>query len=196
MHPTLQKKCKALISKCKAQGIDIVITQTLRTKAEQDGYYAQGRSKPGDIVTGVRYPYSNHCWGVAFDFAVKVRGQITWNKAYYLKVGPIGKSLGLEWGGYWKHQDSPHFQLSGFEAEELVMKYSTLKKFMSTWEVEEELKEVPVVMEGKVALQKGGINENGKLCVPAGELIEKFNLDLVVNYVKGKGYIRRKKEGE
>lgn len=61
---------------------------------------------------------------------------------------------------------------------------------------DDDLKEVYVDFEGKLASSKGGINEAGKLCVPIVELIEKFNLPLVANFQNGKGYVRRKREGE
>lgn len=50
-HPRLQKLATELIQKCADQELQIKIGETLRTTAEQDALYAQGRSKPGKIVT-------------------------------------------------------------------------------------------------------------------------------------------------
>lgn len=61
---------------------------------------------------------------------------------------------------------------------------------------DDDVKEIYVDYEGKLATTKGGINNAGRLCVPVVELIEKFNLPLVANYQNGKGYVRRKREGE
>jgi peptidoglycan L-alanyl-D-glutamate endopeptidase CwlK len=64
-HPRLQKLAAELISKCAAKGLQIKIGETLRTKAEQDALYAQGRTTPGNIVTnapGSSYS-SYHQWG-------------------------------------------------------------------------------------------------------------------------------------
>ena len=68
-HPRIQTLAAELIRKCADQGLQIKIGETLRTTAEQDALYAQGRSKPGKIVTNAKgSSYSSyHQWGVAFD---------------------------------------------------------------------------------------------------------------------------------
>ena len=72
-HPRLQKIAAAWIKACAVEGITVAISETLRTAAEQDALYAQGRTKPGNIVTnakGSSYK-SQHQWGIAFDFNLK-----------------------------------------------------------------------------------------------------------------------------
>ena len=51
LHPRLQEIIPTLISKCKKDGIAIKIGECVRTVKEQDDLYAQGRTKPGSIVT-------------------------------------------------------------------------------------------------------------------------------------------------
>ena len=46
-HPRLQTLAAELIKECAKQGLQIKIGETLRTVAEQDALYAQGRTKPG-----------------------------------------------------------------------------------------------------------------------------------------------------
>lgn len=135
LHPEAKKKAEQLIEICRNRGIEIIITQTLRTKAEQDGLYAQGRSKSGNIVTNCRYPQSLHCWGVAFDFAVMIGGKVNWTHLdSYNAVGSLGKSLGLVWGGDWKNfVDRPHFELPGYRWSALQKKHGTPEKFKATW---------------------------------------------------------------
>ena len=73
-HPRLQKIAAAWIKACAVEGITVAISETLRTAAEQDALYAQGRTKPGNIVTnakGSSYK-SQHQWGIAFDFYLKM----------------------------------------------------------------------------------------------------------------------------
>ena len=53
-HPRLQKLAAELIQKCAEQGLKIKIGETFRTVAEQDALYAQGRTKPGKIVTNAQ----------------------------------------------------------------------------------------------------------------------------------------------
>ena len=69
-HPRLQALAAELIKECEKQGLQIKIGETLRTTAEQDALYAQGRTKPGTIVTNAKgSSYSSyHQWGTAFDF--------------------------------------------------------------------------------------------------------------------------------
>lgn len=147
LHPDLQKKIKQLQDICKKSGITIGISECLRTVAEQDAFYAQGRTKPGIKVTNCKGgTYSSmHQWGVAFDFylIMDVDGDGKTNDDSYNdatglfeKVGKLGQSIGLEWGGSWKSPvDKPHFQLPywGSTAKKLKEQYGTPEKFMATW---------------------------------------------------------------
>ncbi|MDE3837949.1 peptidase M15 [Bacillus methanolicus] len=115
VHPTVSAKARQLISLAYKEGINVIITQGLRTIEEQNALYAQGRTKPGKIVTNARGGYSYHNFGLAFDFAVlNADGSVNWNvDVKWKRVGQIGKSLGLEWGGDWKDfKDYPHFQMT------------------------------------------------------------------------------------
>ena len=49
-HPRLQRIASAWIKACATEGITVAIGETLRTVAEQDALYAQGRTKPGNKV--------------------------------------------------------------------------------------------------------------------------------------------------
>lgn len=115
IHPTLADKARQLIAKAHAEGIDLVVTQGLRTIAEQNALYAQGRTAPGKKVTNAKGGSSYHNFGLAFDIAVrKENGDIDWDSTkLYNRVGQLGKSIGLEWGGDFKSiKDTPHFQLT------------------------------------------------------------------------------------
>lgn len=148
LHPELQKKIQELMTLCVKNGITIGISECVRTVAEQNALYAKGRTAPGHIVTNCRGTdyRSMHQWGVAFDFYLKYDanrdGKITSTDAYYdatglfEKVGKLGQSIGLEWGGSWTSIiDKPHFQLPqwGSTAKNLIAKYGTPDKFMKTW---------------------------------------------------------------
>jgi len=57
LHPNIREQVKALIEQAEeklGQYAAIRIVQGLRTFEEQDALYAQGRSKPGNIVTNSR----------------------------------------------------------------------------------------------------------------------------------------------
>jgi len=110
--PEVQPSARALVTKAAADGITIKVISGLRTYDEQNDLYAQGRTKPGRIVTNARGGHSNHNFGIAFDVGVFEGGQYLDESPKYKAVGVLGMDLGLEWGGNWKTiQDEPHFQL-------------------------------------------------------------------------------------
>jgi peptidoglycan L-alanyl-D-glutamate endopeptidase CwlK len=110
--PEVQPYARALVTKAAQNGITIKVISGLRTYAEQDDLYAQGRTKPGNIVTNARGGYSNHNFGIAFDIGVFEGSSYRDDSPKYKAVGMLGQDLGLEWGGNWKTiQDEPHFQL-------------------------------------------------------------------------------------
>lgn len=139
LHPILQEKVEELKKACEKKGLKIGISECLRTVAEQDALYAQGRTAPGSIVTNAKgSTYSSmHQWGVAFDF-YRNDGKGAYNDSdgFFTKVGKIGQSLGLEWGGSWTSPvDKPHFQLPDWGSTPTKLKntYGTFEKFKKTW---------------------------------------------------------------
>ena len=146
-HPRLQVLAAKLVEECSNQGLIIKIGETYRTVAEQDALYAQGRTTPGNIVTnapGSTYS-SYHQWGTAFDI-FRNDGQGAYNEAgnFFGRVGTIGVSLGLEWGGNWKSPvDKPHFQLPDWGSSTSGIKkvYANPDVFKKTWSAAEIPKE-------------------------------------------------------
>ena len=103
-----------LLKKAASEHIELVVTQTYRTPEEQAALYAKGRTAPGPIVTHAPPGYSWHEFRRAFDVAIThFPGDMSREDLYngpWERVGEIGESVGLEWGGRWKHPDRPHFQ--------------------------------------------------------------------------------------
>jgi peptidoglycan L-alanyl-D-glutamate endopeptidase CwlK len=115
LHPELQERVTAFIKAAKmmaqARNLDVRIISGTRSYAEQDAIYAQGRSTTGRIVTNAKAGYSNHNFGIAFDIGVFQGKAYLGEHALYDELGPLGESLGLEWGGRWKKiVDKPHYQ--------------------------------------------------------------------------------------
>jgi peptidoglycan L-alanyl-D-glutamate endopeptidase CwlK len=139
LHPQVRDKAERLMELCRTNGLPILITETLRTKAEQDALYAQGRTAPGNIVTNAQYPRSAHCWGVAFDFCRNLRGREFDNSdRFFDRVGELGKSVKLFWGGNFRSiKDLPHFEDTEFmvnnSTNTLVNQWGTPEKFMASW---------------------------------------------------------------
>ena len=103
---------RSLVMLSAEQNIKVILLSGLRTYAQQNELYAQGRTKPGRIVTKSRGGSSNHNFGIAFDVGVFEGKKYLPESPNYAKVGVIGQCLGLEWGGGWKaFKDMPHFQL-------------------------------------------------------------------------------------
>lgn len=104
--------CNVFLRLCKAAGLNVLVTQTVRDDEYQAQLYAQGRTKPGSIVTNQRYPTFH--WseaGLAFDICKNVKGHEYDDLAFFNRCGEIGKKIGFSWGGDWLSlQDKPHFQ--------------------------------------------------------------------------------------
>lgn len=116
LEPVIQPKARALLEAARAQGIELTVTQGLRTMEEQAALYAQGRTAPGQVVTNAKPGSSWHNFGLAFDVAVVVNGKPTWpnDSALWSKIGDLGKTQGLIWGGdFQSFKDMPHFQYTG-----------------------------------------------------------------------------------
>ncbi len=97
-------------------GPPFTIVQGNRTQAEQNAIYAQGRTKPGKIVTWTTK--SKHIGGNAVDFAALVNNKISWNDKLYPAIARAFKQashelgIPIEWGGDWHTKDWGHIQLS------------------------------------------------------------------------------------
>jgi RHS repeat-associated protein len=112
LHPAIRMKATSFVNEAnEGSGNTLIrIAQGFRTVSEQDGLYAQGRTQPGSIVTNAKGGYSNHNFGLAFDIVGITDGKIDYNLDWK-SLSNLGKSKGFEWGGDWKFQDKPHFQM-------------------------------------------------------------------------------------
>jgi peptidoglycan L-alanyl-D-glutamate endopeptidase CwlK len=121
LHPRVQPYARSLVNKAAAAGITLKILDCLRSYAEQDEIYKQGRTKPGERVTNATGGYSNHNFGLAFDVGI-FKGQKYLDKSpLYKSVAPLGMDLGLTWGGNWNTPvDQPHYELRPAWASEMT----------------------------------------------------------------------------
>ena len=110
LHPSIRQQATEFINKAEAEGIKLRITSGLRTFAEQDKLYAQGRTEPGAIVTYAKAGESTHNYGLSFDVVPIVNGKADYNTDWD-RIALIGKSFGFQWGGDWSgFEDKPHFE--------------------------------------------------------------------------------------
>ena len=118
LHPKLQSKATALIENANKRGLNVWIFEGLRSIERQDALYAQGRTKPGQVVTWVKGGGSYHNYGLAID--VVFWGSAPWGETHdWTKLGEAGEAAGLEWGGRWKNSDRPHFQMPGLSMKQV-----------------------------------------------------------------------------
>jgi peptidoglycan L-alanyl-D-glutamate endopeptidase CwlK len=129
IHPVLRNEVNEIyqeICKVLTDNVRCRFTHTLRTFAEQDALFAQGRTKPGSIVTNARSGRSWHNYGMAIDIVLlidKNRDGVFESVSYdtkadfdsdgkrdWIEVVNIFKEYGWEWGGDWRFVDAPHFQ--------------------------------------------------------------------------------------
>lgn len=124
IHPDLVRLMNKAIKNCP---IDFTITDGIRTTVQQQELYAQGRTKPGAVVTntdGIRKK-SNHQikadgYGYAVDLYPYYNGKVHVNDVNNLKVianhiKSVAEKMdiSIQWGGDWKSfKDYPHFELN------------------------------------------------------------------------------------
>ena len=128
LHPSVRAEVSAIINDCNkvlTGRAQIRITQGLRTFAEQDALYAQGRTKPGAKVTNAKGGQSVHNYGFAVDICLIIDGKTaSWDTVKdwdndrisdWQEVVSIFKKHNWNWGGDWKtFKDLPHFDKKGF----------------------------------------------------------------------------------
>lgn len=100
-------------------GVRLRFSQTLRTVAEQNELYAQGRTKKGSIVTNAKGGQSIHNYGLAFDIVLLYDKDndgtfetASWEEdKHWNTVVDFFKNQGWFWGGDFKSiKDTPHFE--------------------------------------------------------------------------------------
>ncbi|MEC1304333.1 M15 family metallopeptidase [Lysinibacillus capsici] len=105
-----QIACRLLFQECYKEGIkNIFITETYRSQERQNYLYAQGRTRPGQIVTWTLS--SKHTSRLAWDIAIGPP-QSLYDETTLKRVGGIARKLGIVWGGDWTgSRDRPHFEV-------------------------------------------------------------------------------------
>lgn len=112
LRDDVEANCRKWIELCKAEGLNVLVTSTVRDLEYQAQLYEQGRTRPGSIVTNSKKPTFH--WdkaGLAFDFCKNVKGHEYDDDAFFRKAAAIAKKMGFSWGGDWRSfVDKPHIQ--------------------------------------------------------------------------------------
>lgn len=108
IHPELAKKVNILLDEAHKQGLEVMVFEGFRSVDRQNQLYDGQRG-----VTQVTGGNSYHNYGLAVDIVFKDKnGNPSWAENHdWKKLGEIGKSLGLKWGGDFKTlSDRAHFE--------------------------------------------------------------------------------------
>lgn len=129
LHPAVRQQVVDYITEIEKdfpEGTFVRIVQALRTPQEQAVLYAQGRTKPGKIVTNAKPGSSYHEYGLAIDGAIIVNGKVDWNNPLWMKVVEYFKARSWGWGGSFKSiKDRPHLEATyGYSVKQLLDKYN------------------------------------------------------------------------
>lgn len=117
LYPAFFAKLELLMAACEKRGARYYAICGFRSAEEQAALYAQGRTKPGKIVTNAK-PYSSaHQFHCAVDFCrdadMNKEGlQPDWDIESYRIIAEEAVKLGLEAAFNWKSfKEGPHIQL-------------------------------------------------------------------------------------
>lgn len=145
LHPSVRKEVAETIDAIERgfpETVKIRIVQGLRTIDEQNALFAQGRTKPGSIVTNARGGSSYHNYGLAIDFAIMYDKNgdgkfevLSWDVNYdfdkdgvkdWQEVVTAFKAKGWGWGGDWNSiKDNPHLEKTfGYSWRQLLERYN------------------------------------------------------------------------
>jgi len=114
LFPPFLRRVEAVLGELSVLGQHFVALEGYRSPERQLELYAQGRTAPGRIVTGVRF--GMHSCGLAVDLcrdsdAVRAGLQPSWEPADYRDLADVAERHGLVSGGRWKLKDWPHIEI-------------------------------------------------------------------------------------
>lgn len=110
LNPEFRNRVYVFLAKLVEANIPITIIDTLRTQEEHEA----------NLLKGVSWTkHSKHLDGLAIDicpysiFNENGPDKLNWDATAQVwdKIGSIGESVGLVWGGRWKQKDMGHFEM-------------------------------------------------------------------------------------
>jgi peptidoglycan L-alanyl-D-glutamate endopeptidase CwlK len=168
-----------------AKGYPVLITSTYRDDEKQNALYAQGRTKPGSIVTNAKAGQSLHNYRLAFDICKNIRGQEFNDAKFFSTAGAIGREMGLTWGGDWKSPDRPHFEFTnGLTLAQLQKGNKVPESTVMKWEKESDnmaYKEITTVDEALAVLKNKGVISGAEYWLSAVGVV-KFLRELIIKF--------------
>ncbi len=121
VHPRIREALYRILPAMETFGHPMTVFEGVRSPGRQAALYAQGRTRPGKIVTNVDGLDPSKCthfaqadgFGHAVDCVFLVDGGPSWDPNLPWQVyGAMVRALGLTWGGDWPHlRDFPHLEI-------------------------------------------------------------------------------------
>ena len=97
--------------------LDAIVFEAFRSNARQAYLYAQGRTRPGAVVTNASSSLTSwHGYGLAVDvvhrtgFWTPFGEDAKRNEQWFAEVAAVFKATRCNWGGDWTKPDTPHMQ--------------------------------------------------------------------------------------
>lgn len=113
----MRRQVECTLEKMRAGNWAPVIYETYRSDRRQRYLYAQGRTRPGVIVTNVATASTGyHYWTLGADIIDSTR-QWSAPPQFWYWLGQHAESCGLVAGAFWKTlPDKPHVQFAAWES--------------------------------------------------------------------------------
>lgn len=120
LHPNVRDSITELLRVLNDQAMPFKVFEAYRAPERQRHLYAQGRSRPGAIVTKAEAWESYHQYGLAADIVLFADGKWSWDTsgaraAMWNALQVTARSLGLETLNF----ERPHVQLKGVSLSQL-----------------------------------------------------------------------------
>jgi peptidoglycan hydrolase-like protein with peptidoglycan-binding domain len=120
LHPIVRKAAVKVYVQLQSEGLPFRIYEAFRFAERQADLYAQGRTKPGDIVTYAQPWFSYHQYGLAVDFVLFVNNDWSWNdggdkEKLWARMHELGTQEGLMRLNF----ETPHLQITGTSSNAL-----------------------------------------------------------------------------
>lgn len=141
IHPSLRKELESIYNEiCSTfpKEVTVRFTQVYRSFELQNNLYAQGRTRPGKIITNAKGGQSYHNYGFAVDFCIIYNDkEVSWSRTKdydrdlvpdWIEVVKIFQSYGWKWGA--SFNDYPHFEKPPMNWRNLLKLYNK-KEFIA-----------------------------------------------------------------
>ncbi|MDB5967822.1 MAG: Peptidoglycan-binding domain 1 protein [Hydrocarboniphaga sp.] len=121
LHPTFRRALTQVLDQLKAEQIPFLLFEGFRYPERQADLYAQGRTKPGAIVTRALPWRSYHQFGLGADLVLFDNGAWSWDTAgprapWWARMQALGREAGLAPLDF----EKPHLQLAGLSSNDFA----------------------------------------------------------------------------